>query len=135
MRKVALIPVALAACGLLVLSAGAQETVSSTPTIDQSLEWKAAFNPKISPDGMRVVYEIQKTNWEENAFERNLWIADIPASESHALTSAKKSSTNAAWSPDGKWIAFLSDRSGQITGTLDGKKQFYVITADGGEAQ
>jgi len=70
MRKVALIPVALAACGLLVLSAGAQETVSSTPTIDQSLEWKAAFNPKISPDGMRVVYEIQKTNWEENAFER-----------------------------------------------------------------
>ncbi len=135
MRKVALIPVALAACGLLVLSAGAQETASSTPTIDQSLEWKAAFNPKISPDGMRVVYEIQKTNWEENAFERNLWIADIPASESHALTSAKKSSTNAAWSPDGKWIAFLSDRPGQITGTPDGKKQLYVISADGGEAQ
>ncbi len=135
MRKVALIPVALAACGFLVLSAGAQETASSTPTIDQSLEWKAAFNPKISPDGMRVVYEIQKTNWEENAFERNLWIADIPASESHALTSAKKSSTNAAWSPDGKWIAFLSDRPGQITGTPDGKKQLYVISADGGEAQ
>ncbi len=135
MRKVALIPVALAACGLLVLSAGAQETASSTPTIDQSLGWKAALNPKISPDGRRVVYEMQKTNWEENAFERNLWIADIPAGESHALTSAKKSSTNAAWSPDGKWIAFLSDRPGQITGTPDGKKQLYVISADGGEAQ
>jgi dipeptidyl aminopeptidase/acylaminoacyl peptidase len=142
MRKVALISVALAACGLLVLSAGAQETgkaaqatASSTPTIDQSLEWKAAFNPKISPDGMRVVYELQKTNWEENAFERNLWIADIAAGESHALTSAKKSSTNAGWSPDGKWIAFLSDRPGQITGTPDGKKQLYVISADGGEAQ
>src|SRR5437667_12348047 len=135
MRKVALIPVALAACGLLVLSAGAQEKASSTPTIDQSLEWKAVFNPKISPDGMRVVYELQKTNWEENAFERNLWIADVAAGESHALTSAKKSSTNAAWSPDGKWIAFLSDRPGQITGTPDGKKQLYVISADGGEAQ
>jgi dipeptidyl aminopeptidase/acylaminoacyl peptidase len=142
MRKVALIPVALAACGLLVLSAGAQETgkaaqatASATPTIDQSLEWKAAFNPKISPDGMRVVYELQKTNWEENAFERNLWIADVAAGESHALTSAKKSSTNAVWSPDGKWIAFLSDRPGQITGTPDGKKQLYVISADGGEAQ
>ena len=142
MRKVALIPVALAACGLLVLSAGAQETgkaaqatASSTPTIDQSLEWKAAFNPKISPDGMRVVYELQKTNWEENAFERNLWIAEVATGESHALTSAKKSSTNAGWSPDGKWIAFLSDRPGQITGTPDGKKQLYVISADGGEAQ
>jgi len=135
MRKVALIPVALAACGLLVLSAGAQETASSTPTIDQSLGWKAALNPKISPDGMRVVYELQKTNWEENAFERNLWIADVALGESHALTSAKKSSTNAGWSPDGKWIAFLSDRPGQITGTPDGKKQLYVISADGGEAQ
>jgi len=142
MRKASLIPLALAACGLLVISAGAQETgkaskarASTTPTIDQSLEWKAAFNPKISPDGKRVVYEVQKANWEENAFERDLWIADTAAGESHALTSAKKSSTNAAWSPDGKWIAFLSDRPGQITGTPEGKKQLYVISADGGEAQ
>jgi len=142
MRKVSLIAVVLAVYGLLAIPAAAQETgkaapatASKTPTIDQSLEWKSAFNPKISPDGKRVVYELQKTNWEENAFERNLWIADIAAGESHALTSAKKSSTNAAWSPDGKWIAFLSDRPGQITGTPEGKKQLYVISADGGEAQ
>ncbi len=145
MRKVSLIPAApmvLAACAWLALSAGAQEAgkaapaaASGTPTIDQSLEWKSAFNPKISPDGKRVVYEIQKTNWEDNTFERNLWIADGATSESHALTSAKKSSTSPAWSADGKWIAFLSDRPGQITGTPEGKKQLYVISADGGEAQ
>ena len=142
MRKASLIIVALAACGLLTLSAAAQEvgkaapaTPSTTPTIDQSLEWKSAYNPKISPDGKRVVYEIQKTNWEENAFERSLWIVDIATGESHALTSAKKSSTNAAWSPDGKWIAFLSDRPGQIKDTPADKKQLYLISADGGEAQ
>src|SRR5258708_7597258 len=142
MRKVSLILVAWVACGLLAIPAGAQETgkaaktmASATPTIDQSLEWKAAFSPTISPDGKRVVYEVQKANWEENAFERNLWIADVASGESHTLTSAKKSSTNAAWSPDGKWIAFLSDRPGQITGTPEGKKQLYVISADGGEAQ
>src|SRR5882762_6061150 len=142
MRKVSLIPIALAACGLLVAAAGAQETgkaakaaVSTTPTIDQSLEWKSAFNPRISPDGKRVVYEVQKANWEDNAFDRNLWIVDIATGESHALTSAKKSSTNPAWSPDGKWIAFLSDRPGQIKDTPEGKKQLYFISADGGEAQ
>src|SRR5260370_34764602 len=142
MRKVSLIPVAMAACGLLVLFDGAQETgkaakatASTTPTIDQSLECKSVFNPKISPDGKRVVYEVQKANWEENAFERNLWIVDVASGESHALTSAKKSSTNAAWSPDGKWIAFLSDRPGQIKDTPEGKKQLYVISADGGEGQ
>jgi len=82
-----------------------------------------------------VVYEVQKANWEDNAFDRNLWIVDIATGESHALTSAKKSSTNPAWSPDGKWIAFLSDRSGQIKDTPEGKKQLYVISTDGGEAQ
>src|SRR5437016_4828882 len=143
MRKVSLIPVALVACGLFVIAAKSQETgkiakataSSTTPTTDQSLEWKSSFNPKISPDGKRVVYEVQKANWEENAFDRNLWIVDIATGESHALTSAKKSSSNPAWSPDGKWIAFISDRPRQIKDTPEGKKQLYVISADGGEAQ
>src|SRR6266849_5409221 len=115
MRKISLIAVALVVCGCFGFSAPGQEAAkaapttapeSKTPTIDQSLEWKSASNPKISPDGKRVVYEVQKTNWEENAFERNLWIAEIASGETHALTTAKKSSTNHAWSPDGKWIAF-----------------------------
>ena len=105
------------------------------PTVDQSLEMKGAFNPRISPDGKRVVYEVSRTNWEDNTFERDLWIADVATGESHALTAAKKSSSNAEWSADGKWIAFLSDRPGQISGTPADKKQLYVIAADGGEAQ
>jgi dipeptidyl aminopeptidase/acylaminoacyl peptidase len=108
---------------------------SSTPTIDQSLEMKSAFSPELAPDGKRVVYEVSRTNWEDNAFERDLWIADTATGEGHQLTASKKSSTNAAWSPDGKWIAFLSDRPGQISGTPEGKKQIYVIAADGGEAR
>lgn len=142
MRKVSLAGLVIVWGGVFAVSAPGQETpkpasapASSVPTIDQSLEWQAAFNPKISPDGKRVVYEVQKTNWEENAFERNLWIGEIAGGETHALTTAKKSSMNPAWSPDGKWIAFLSDRPGQIAGTAEGKKQLYVISADGGEAQ
>ena len=142
MRKVSLMTLGVAWGALLASAAAAQETAknaqvpsSTVPTIDQSLEWQSAFNPKISPDGKRVVYEVQKTNWEENAFERNLWIADVASGETHALTTAKKSSTDPAWSPDGKWIAFLSDRPGQIAGTTEGKKQLYVISSEGGEAQ
>jgi dipeptidyl aminopeptidase/acylaminoacyl peptidase len=113
----------------------AEPTSASVPTIDQSLEWKYAFSPKISPDGKRVVYEVQKTNWEENAFERSLWVVNIASGESHALTSSKKSSQSAEWSPDGKWIAFSSDRPGQLKESPEGKSQLYVISADGGEAQ
>ena len=142
MRKVCLIAVAMAVYGWAGVPAAAQEAPKSTlapvfktPTIDQSLEWKSAFNPKISPDGRRVVYELQSTNWEDNSFDRNLWIADIANGEVRQLTSAKKSSTGANWSPDGKWIAFVSDRAAQISGSTADKKQLYVISADGGEAQ
>src|SRR5260370_36293995 len=142
MRKVSLISVALATCGLFLIFAEAQETAksakaaaSTTPTIDQSLEWKTAFNPQISPDGKRIVYEVQKANWEDNAFDRNLWIVDVASGESHALTSAKQSSTNAAWSPDGKWIAILSDRPGQVKHAPEGDKQMYWLSTHGGEAQ
>jgi dipeptidyl aminopeptidase/acylaminoacyl peptidase len=142
MRKVCLIAVAMAVYGWAGIRAAAQEApkpalaaVSKTPTIDQSLEWKSAFNPKISPDGRRVVYELQSANWEDNSFDRNLWIADIANGEVRQLTSAKKSSTGAGWSPDGKWIAFVSDRPAQMSGSTADKKQLYVISAEGGEAQ
>src|SRR5713101_6187781 len=142
MRKVCLVAVAMAVSGWAGVRAAAQEapkstlaSASKTPTIDQSLEWKSAFNPKISPDGKRVVYELQSANWEDNSFDRNLWIADIASGEVRQLTSAKKSSTGADWSPDGKWIAFVSDRPAQISGSTADKKQLYVISADGGEAQ
>jgi len=142
MRKVCLIAVAIAVYGWAGVRAAAQEApkaaqgpVSRTPTIDQSLEMKSAFNPKISPDGRRVVYELQSASWEDNSFDRNLWIADIANGEVRQLTSAKKSSTGANWSPDGKWIAFVSDRTAQISGSTADKKQLYVISADGGEAQ
>ena len=101
---------------------------AAAPSIDQSLNLRTAASPQISPDGRWVVYEVSKTNWEENAFETELWMAQV--AEPHRpfqLTTAKKSSSGARWSPDGKQIAFVSDR--------DGKKQVYLITAAGGEAQ
>jgi dipeptidyl aminopeptidase/acylaminoacyl peptidase len=99
---------------------------SKTPTIEQSLSLKSAANPRISPDGRLVTYQVQETNWEENAFENELWIAVVATGERYQLTNAKKSSTAPAWSPDSKRIAFISDR--------DGKRQIYLIAPAGGEA-
>jgi dipeptidyl aminopeptidase/acylaminoacyl peptidase len=142
MRKTTWATLLLTTASLLSVRVNAQQPTpanatqnATAPTIDQSLEMKGAFSPEISPDGKRVVYEVSRTNWEDNAFERDLWIADAATGDGHQLTASKKSSTNASWSPDGKWIAFLSDRPGQISGSPEGKKQIYVIAADGGEAR
>jgi len=42
--------------------------------------------PALSPDGQRVVYEVPRTSWKDDAFERDLWIADR-AGSTHLLTS------------------------------------------------
>jgi len=112
----------------------AQSAVSSVPSIDQALEFQVASGPALSPDGQRVVYEVSRTNWKANAFERDLWIADRTGN-THLLTSQVKSSSGARWSPDGKWIAFASDRPGQIAETKADSRQIYVIDPMGGEAR
>ncbi len=114
----------------------AQTAVSRrTPTIDQSLEMRSVSAPRIAPDGRHVVYEESRTNWEANAFETDLWLADVATGETRLLTLAAKSSTDAAWSPDGRWIAFLSDRVAPLPESPASKRQVYVLPADGGEAQ
>ncbi len=97
-----------------------------TPTVDQSLSLKSAGNPRISPDGRFVAYQVQETNWEENAFESEIWIVIVATGEGFQLTNAKKSSSAPQWSPDGKRLAFISDR--------DGKRQLYTIAPTGGES-
>jgi len=129
-------------CGLVFFSLPARDglaqtassAVSSVPSIDQALEAQTASGAALSPDGQRVVYEVSRTNWKDNAFERDLWIADR-AGNTHLLTAQVKSSSGARWSPDGRWIAFVSDRPGQIPETKADSRQVYVIDPTGGEAR
>jgi dipeptidyl aminopeptidase/acylaminoacyl peptidase len=111
---------------LLLAMAPFASAAGQTPTIEQSLNLRSPSGPRISPDGRYVAYQVQKTNWEENAFETEIWIAVTETHQRYQLTNSKKSSSNPQWSPDSKRIAFISDR--------DGKRQIYLIAPGGGEA-
>jgi dipeptidyl aminopeptidase/acylaminoacyl peptidase len=119
---------------LLPARLAAGQAVARVPSIDQALEAQTAAGAALSPDGQRVVYEVSRTNWKDNAFERDLWIADR-AGNTHRLTAQEKSSSGAKWSPDGRWVAFVSDRPGQVPETKADSKQIYVIDPTGGEAR
>ena len=127
---------AMLAVSLLPLSAQAQSTATpSVPTIEQAMEMKSASDPQISPDGRFVAYLVTHTDWDENAFVRQIWISVPATGDRYALTQGKKSSTDPAWSPDGKWLAFLSDRASSQPDAKADTTQIYIISPTGGEAR
>jgi dipeptidyl aminopeptidase/acylaminoacyl peptidase len=96
------------------------------PTVDQVLSLKRAGSPEISPDGRWIAYTVRETNWDDNAYDTQIWLADATTGATRQLTNAKKSSQSPAWSPDGTRLAFISDRTD--------KRQIYIINPVGGEA-
>ena len=102
MKKV-LTLAALVLGGAAVLRAQTAPTASPrvAPTVDQILSLKRAGSPEISPDGRWVAYTVRETNWDDNAYETEIWLADVTTGATRQLTNAKKSSQSPAWSPDG----------------------------------
>ena len=102
---------------------------ASAQSIDDLIALKrASGTPAISPDGRRVAFVVRETNWDGNAYETEVWVADAgTAGSARPLTSGAKSSLQPAWSPDGTWVAFISDRSDT--------RQLYRLSVEGGEAE
>src|SRR5579875_868587 len=87
-------------------------------------------DPRLSPDGTRVAYVVGSVDREKNAYRNAIWVAAPDGSTGpRQFTSGEKSDSTPRWSPDGRWLAFVSNRGD------DDKTpgQLYVMPADGGE--
>jgi dipeptidyl aminopeptidase/acylaminoacyl peptidase len=116
----------------LLLQAGlshAQSPASSgQPTISfhKWLSIAQAGAAVLSPDGANIAYTVTTTDWKENSYHTEIWLSRQNHPPFQLTHNQKNSSSSPKWSPDSKWIAFLSDRGD--------KTQLYLISADGGEA-
>jgi dipeptidyl aminopeptidase/acylaminoacyl peptidase len=97
------------------------------PTVADLMDLKSAGSARISPDGTRVAYTITETDLAQDAYVTQIWLADVGTGKAFQLTRGEKSCQAPAWSPDGRWLAFLSSRE-------EDKSQIFVIRPDGGEA-
>jgi len=85
-------------------------------------------DPQISPEGQWIAYAVGTMNREEDKNEERIWMVPAAGGEAIPLTAEDVSSSHPRWSPDGKYLAFLSARN-------EGKTQVWLLNRKGGEAQ
>jgi dipeptidyl aminopeptidase/acylaminoacyl peptidase len=83
-------------------------------TLDEFFDSVSFHSVEVSPDGLAVVIETVRADWENNRYRSDLWIyrQGRAASGRESLVQLTRSGhdRNPQWSPDSRWIAFLSDR-------------------------
>jgi dipeptidyl aminopeptidase/acylaminoacyl peptidase len=83
---------------------------------------------QIDPAGERIVYTVKRVCQEKNKYFTRLYMADLTSKAATPFTGDNHGDSSPRWSPDGKRIAFLSNRDKP-------KSQIFIIPSNGGEAE
>src|ERR1043165_5775924 len=98
-------------------------------SVEDLVRLKRVSDPALSPDGKTVVFALRETDMAANRGRQDLWSLDISTkgAQPRRLTTHPENDNSAAWSRDGRYIYFVSGRSGS--------SQVWRLAAAGGEAE
>jgi len=117
----------------LFCAAALAQTQSAKPslTLDDFFNSVDIPTVRVAPDGRAVAIETTRADWDGNRFRNDLWLYHEDPDGSGSLVQLTQSGHDRSpeFSPDGRWIAFLSDRGG----SSEKSSQVYVISISGGE--
>ncbi len=122
-------PIASAFVVLLAAPALSHAQASAPFSAETLWQLKRVGDPSISPDGKLAVVAVTRYEVDKNKGFTDLWLLPTAGGAARQLTSDQANDTSPRFSPDGKWIAFVSKRGD------DKESQVYVIAPDGGEAR
>jgi len=119
----------LAVALLAVIPVAAMAAATAPLSAEVIWQMKRVGAPALSPDGRNAVFPVTEYDVAENKDETDLYLVPTDGGTARRLTTAPGSDSSPAWSPDGRWIAFVAKRGD------DKQSQLYLMPTDGGEAQ
>jgi len=96
-------------------------------TFDDLFGFGRVSDPQISPDGKTVAFVVTNYSKAENTSNSNIYLLPLEGGQIRQLTAEKKTNNSPRWMPDGKSIAFVSNR--------DGQSQIWVVPVTGEEVR
>ncbi len=108
-------------------------------TLDEFMSATDIREARLAPDGQAAVIWASSPDWQHNRFRDDLWLWQQKNGATVQLTQSGYDSSP-AWSPDGKYIAFISSRALTDEDTdakdddPDGPGRVWIIAVAGGEA-
>jgi dipeptidyl aminopeptidase/acylaminoacyl peptidase len=122
------------ALGLLVIvcalpNASGQASAKRRLTLNDLNQLREVGGPQLSPDGDWVAYTVSVPDVQKDRADKDIWMSSWDGTRSLRLTTSKSSEHTPRWSPDGHYLAFLSDRE-------DSREvaQVWLLDRAGGEA-
>ena len=109
------------------LNLTAQDKDKRPMELEDVLELKSIKEAKTSPDGRWVAFVLEENDFEENKVNTEIWLVNPNGPKTTRLTEDTAADYGIQWSPDGKFIAFFSDRE-------DDKPQVFGVSPEGGAA-
>jgi dipeptidyl aminopeptidase/acylaminoacyl peptidase len=100
-----------------------------TITAEDLYRFQLISGGDISPDGKHVVFSVRRVDKKTEKRYSNLWVVPTERGHPWQFTYGEQSDTQPKWSPDGRQIAFISNRGDEK------QAQLYIIPFDGGEAR